>query len=74
MTSSWGIEITKIELSEIKVLKDGENIALETFTKVSEKNCFFFHWNFFKDIYVKEKRFRLLMITYNIITSVDYRK
>ncbi|CAG9534472.1 unnamed protein product [Cercopithifilaria johnstoni] len=34
LTTAWGVEITKVELSEVKVIKEGENMALATFNKV----------------------------------------
>ncbi|KAL3982242.1 SPFH domain / Band 7 family protein [Acanthocheilonema viteae] len=34
LTTAWGVEITKVELSEVKVIKEGENMALSTFNKV----------------------------------------
>ncbi|VDK71500.1 unnamed protein product [Litomosoides sigmodontis] len=34
LTTVWGVEITKVELSEVKVIKEGENMALATFNKV----------------------------------------
>uniref|UniRef100_A0A8R1TUR6 Major sperm protein n=2 Tax=Onchocerca TaxID=6281 RepID=A0A8R1TUR6_ONCVO len=34
LTTTWGVEITKVELSEVKVIKEGENMALATFSKV----------------------------------------
>ncbi|KAM3726170.1 Stomatin-like protein [Dirofilaria immitis] len=34
LTTAWGIEIIKVELSEVKVIKEGENMALATFNKV----------------------------------------
>uniref|UniRef100_A0A183CYP2 PHB domain-containing protein n=1 Tax=Gongylonema pulchrum TaxID=637853 RepID=A0A183CYP2_9BILA len=34
LTGAWGVEITKVEVSEVKVIKEGENIALATFNKV----------------------------------------
>lgn len=34
LTTTWGVEITKVELSEVKVIKEGENMALSTFNKV----------------------------------------
>ncbi|OZC11155.1 MSP domain protein [Onchocerca flexuosa] len=41
LTTIWGVEITKVELSEVKVIKEGENMALATFSKVlnSELGC-----------------------------------
>ncbi|EJW82290.1 SCP-2 sterol transfer family protein [Wuchereria bancrofti] len=34
LTTAWGVEITKVELSDVKVIKKGENMALATFNKV----------------------------------------
>ncbi|VDN02860.1 unnamed protein product [Thelazia callipaeda] len=34
LTVAWGIEIIKVELSEVKVIKEGENMALSIFSKV----------------------------------------
>ncbi|VDN52834.1 unnamed protein product [Dracunculus medinensis] len=34
ITSSWGVEVIKIELSDIKVIKEGENMALNLFNKI----------------------------------------
>ncbi|VDK54571.1 unnamed protein product [Anisakis simplex] len=33
-TVSWGVQITKIEISEVKVIKEGENMAISTFKSV----------------------------------------
>uniref|UniRef100_A0A0R3RYA5 PHB domain-containing protein n=1 Tax=Elaeophora elaphi TaxID=1147741 RepID=A0A0R3RYA5_9BILA len=38
LTTAWGVEITKVELSEVKVIKEGENMALATFNKVTARN------------------------------------
>ncbi|VDN89905.1 unnamed protein product [Brugia pahangi] len=34
LTTAWGVEITKIELSDVKVIKEGENMTLAAFNKV----------------------------------------
>lgn len=33
LTRAWGVEITKVELSEVKLIQEGENMALATFNK-----------------------------------------
>lgn len=35
LTMSWGVQIIKVEVSEVKVIKEGENMALATFKNVS---------------------------------------
>ncbi|KHN77584.1 Stomatin-like protein 1 [Toxocara canis] len=38
LTMSWGVQITKVEVSEVKVIKEGENIALTTFKKIMKSD------------------------------------
>lgn len=45
ITSSWGVEVIKIELSDIKVIKEGENMALNLFNKVDSITDNFFNKN-----------------------------
>uniref|UniRef100_F1L5K3 Stomatin-like protein 1 n=1 Tax=Ascaris suum TaxID=6253 RepID=F1L5K3_ASCSU len=34
LTMSWGVQIIKVEVSEVKVIKEGENMALATFKNI----------------------------------------